>query len=77
MNSLSFIFFKNELQPVRLAKQPTKEDHMRSLNCWIARNYYIVALTVIVIALLMFVITCFCIIGTSSVESGNYYYHMI
>ena len=29
---------------VRLAKKPTRDDHIRSLNCWIERNFYLIVL---------------------------------
>lgn len=61
---------------VRLAKKPTKEDHMRNLNCWIQRNFYIIALAAILILLIIFAIVCFMIVGVSAVESGNYYNHL-
>ena len=59
--------------PVRLHKQATREDYLRTLNCWIQRNFYILALASIIFLLIMFVIVCYLICGVSAVESGTYY----
>ena len=58
-----------------LRKKPTREDHLRDFNCWIERNFYIIALAAIVFLLITFVIVCFAVVGVSAVESGNYYNH--
>jgi hypothetical protein len=56
---------------VRLAKKPTREDHIRSLNCWIERNFYLIVLACMIFLLIAFVLVCFAIVGVSSVESGG------
>lgn len=56
-----------------LRKKPTKEDHFRTLNCWIQRNFYIIALAAIIILLILFVVVCFAIVGVSATESGVQY----
>ena len=73
---LTFLGFKTG--PVNdLRKQPTREDYMRSLNCWVQRNFGIVALTTIIILLIVFIIVCSAIVGVSAVESGNYHNHLM
>ena len=59
-----------------LYKQPTREDFSRNLNCWIQRNFYIIALAAILTLLVSFVLFMFWCVGVSAVESGNYYNHM-
>lgn len=59
-----------------LRKKPTREDNLRSFNCWIARNFYIICLATIVILLIVFIIVCFSIVGASTLESGTYYNHI-
>ncbi len=59
-----------------LRKTPTKNDYNKILNCWIQRNFYILALITIIICLIGFVIVCFMIVGVSATESGTLYNHM-
>ena len=59
-----------------LRKKPTKEDRIKNVNCWIQRNFPIIALAAIVFLLIFFVGFCFVLYGVSTVESGNYYYHL-
>jgi predicted RND superfamily exporter protein len=54
-----------------LHKKPTKDDFYRAFNCWIQRNFYIIALASIIFLLICFVIFCFWIVGVSAVESGG------
>ena len=56
---------------VRLQKKPTRDDHIRTINCWIERHFYIICLAAIVLLLVAFVMVCFAIVGVSSVESGG------
>lgn len=56
-----------------LRKKPTKEDHYRTLNCWVQRNFYIIALAAIIILLITFVVVCFALVGVSATESGIQY----
>lgn len=63
----------NTNEQVRLNKQLTKEDFKIELLIFIEKNFYLIALA----ALIIFTITCFLIIGTSStVESGTTYNHL-
>ena len=57
--------------PVRLSKKPTRDDYRRALNCWVQRNFGIVALATIISLLIAFVIVCYMIVGVSAVESGG------
>ena len=59
-----------------LHKKPTKTDLQRSLNCWIARNFYIICFAAIAILLIIFVIVCYAIVGVSATESNMHYYHL-
>jgi uncharacterized membrane protein len=61
---------------VRLAKKPTRDDHIRSLNCWIERNFYLIVLACMIFLLIAFVLVCFAIVGVSAVESGVPYNHI-
>ena len=63
----------NTNEQVRLNKQLTKEDLQIELLSFIEKNFYLIALA----ALIIFTITCFLIIGTTStVESGTTYNHL-
>ena len=59
-----------------LRKKPTKEDHMRTLNCFIQRYFYIFVAIFIMLLFITFVCVCFASVGASGVESGNYYNHI-
>lgn len=56
-----------------LRKKPTKEDRIRTLNCWVQRNFYIIALATMIILLVVFIFVCFAIVGVSATESGVQY----
>lgn len=71
---LQFLFVSNNSKDI-LSKKPTKEDHLKSLNCFIGRYFYIFALAAIVLLLILFVVVCFAIVG-SATESGNLYNHL-
>ena len=58
-----------------LHKKPTKKDLLEGINCWVERNFYIIALAAIVFLLIVFVITCFLVVGFSATESGLLYNH--
>lgn len=63
----------NTRQQVRLNKQLTKEDFKIKLLSFIEKNFYLIVLALVII----FALTCFLIIGTSStVESGTTYNHL-
>lgn len=59
-----------------LTRKPTREDYIRNLNCWIERNFYIIALAAIIILLILFILVCFAIVGVSATDSGVTYNHM-
>ena len=56
-----------------LRKKPTRQDLSKTLNCWIQRNFYIIALIFLIILMIMFVWVCFAIVGVSATESGTVY----
>ena len=58
-----------------LRKKPTREDHMRTLNCFFQRYFYIFCIIAIIFLLIVFVICCYMIIGMSAVDSGTLYNH--
>ena len=63
----------NTNEQVRLNKQLTKEDLQIELLSFIEKNFYLIALALVII----FALTCFLIIGTgSTVESGLQYNHL-
>ena len=69
LNLLTLFGFINS--PVNdLHKKPTREDYKKELNYWIQRNFYIICLAAISIALIIFVGVCFFVCGISAVESG-------
>ena len=53
-----------------LHKKPTQEDFSKKLNCWIYRNFYIIALVFLIAVFVTFIFACFAICGISSTESG-------
>ena len=59
-----------------LRKPETKQSPIDVLNTYFTRYFGIIAVTVIIIALIVFVWVCFTFVGASAVESGNVYYHM-
>lgn len=65
--------FGTSNNPVRLQKKPTMKE---KFNCWIQRNFGIIALIIMLLALISFVLMCYAFVGVSAVESGNYYNHM-
>jgi len=67
---LSLLLGPNTAAKNSLYKKPTKEDYRRSLNCWIYRNFYIIALVILVAVFVTFIISCFYICGLSATESG-------
>ena len=68
--------FGTSNNPVRLQKKPTMKDRKEKFNCWIQRNFGIIALIIMLFALISFVIVCYLVVGVSAVESGNYYNHL-
>lgn len=55
-------------------KVPLRERILKRLNKAIERNFYLIIALVMLIVLVVFIWTCFAIVGFG-VESGNYYYH--
>lgn len=71
------LFGINNQGPVHdLRKKPTKEDHLRNLNC-VLHRYSSIFIAIFLIAIfIVFLWTCFAFVGASGVESGNYYNHL-
>lgn len=68
---------KNNNAPVYdLRKKPTREDHLKNLNCIFQKYYYIFIIVFLIAIFLVFLGVCFTVVGASGVESGNYYYHL-
>ncbi|MBQ2613509.1 MAG: hypothetical protein IJG19_06525 [Methanobrevibacter sp.] len=61
--------------PVRLHKQPTREDYQRDFNLWVVRNFGIVALATIIVLLIIFITVCWMICGVAATDSGVVYNH--
>ena len=53
-----------------LHKKPTHADYRKSVNCWVQMNFGIIALAAILILLIIFIVSCFMIVGVSATESG-------
>lgn len=71
------IFGNTTNKPVYdLRKKPTREDHYRDFNLWIQRNFYFICLATILVCLVVFIISCYLLVGVSAVESGTVYNHM-
>ena len=69
--TLQILLFGDANKPVHdLHKEETREDKWRNLNCFIQRNFYIIALAFILLSFLVFVAVCFYICGISATESG-------
>lgn len=60
-------------EPVRLNKKQNKTDLMEFANGFVERNFYIIALLIMVLALITFVALCFAIMGIGATESGMTY----
>ena len=76
-NYLSVLLFGTKGPVYDLRKKPTKEDHIRNINCWIQRNFGIIAFATIIVLLAIFVIVCYMVVGVSAVESGTYHNHFM
>ena len=64
----------NAKQPVRLAKQP-KRSLREKIDLWVSKNFYLIVLATFIliwVGLTLIFFTAF----NSTVESGNYYYHI-
>ena len=66
-------FLNRKSQPVRLQK---KESWSTRLNRWAMRNFGYLLLVTTILTLLAFIGISFLIVGSSSLESGNYYNHL-
>ena len=66
-------FLNRKTQPVRLQK---KESWSVRLNRWAMRNFGYLLLVTTILTLLAFIGISFLIVGSSSLESGNYYNHL-
>ena len=66
-------FLNRKTQPVRLQK---KESWSTRLNRWAMRNFGYLLLVTTILTLLAFIGISFLIVGSSSLESGNYYNHL-
>lgn len=60
-----------------LRKKPTREDHLKTLNCIIQRYYYVFVGLFLLGVFIAFICVCFAFVGASGVESGSYYNHMV
>ena len=66
---------KSTILNKKMSKQEKRIYMKVRFNLWIERNFGFIALAAILILLLLFVVVCFWLIGTSAVESGNVYNH--
>ena len=56
-----------------LHKRQDKEDILQQINRIIERNFYTIALAVIILLFLVFIWACFTIVGLSATDSGLTY----
>ncbi|MBR5796095.1 MAG: hypothetical protein IKY26_08100 [Erysipelotrichaceae bacterium] len=69
--------FGTNNRPVNdLRKKPTREDHLKTINCIIERYWYIFVALFLIAVFIVFFWACFTFVGASGVESGNYYNHL-
>lgn len=73
---LSLLLGTNTRATNSLHKKPTTEDLTKRINCWIYRNFYIIALAFLVLVFVTFIFVCFAVIGISATDSGAYYNHL-
>ncbi len=73
---LTSLGFKNNRPKHDLRKPATREDHVRSIECFIQRHFYILMMLFLAVLLITFVIVCYMIVGVSAVESGTVYNHL-
>ena len=59
-------------EPVRLQKQPTKEDYQKELNLWVQKNFYLIVLATFILIWICLTVIFFTVFN-STVETGNYY----
>jgi len=70
------LFEANSNRPVNdLRRKPVKED-MEIMDVVLANVKPALIILLIVAAFILFVVFMMAVVGTSSVESGNYYYHL-
>ena len=59
-----------------LRKKPTREDHLKSMNCIFQKYFYLWIALFMTGVFIVFVLVCVTFVGASGVESGAYYYHL-
>lgn len=59
-----------------LRKKPTREDHIRNIECFIQRHFYIIMMLFLAILMITFITFCYMLVGVSAVESGTIYNHI-
>ena len=71
IQSLYLLLFGDAHQPVNdLRKRNRREDIRKNLNCFIAMNFYIIVLVILLLCFITFVVSCFALVGVSATESG-------
>lgn len=72
IQSLYLLLFGDAHQPVHdlRSKKHKREDLRRNLNCFIAKNFYIIVLAILLLCFITFVVSCFLFVGISATESG-------
>jgi len=67
---LSLLLGTNTGAKNSLHKKPTTYDFKQKVNCWVYRNFYIIALVFLVLVFVTFIFACFAMVGISATESG-------
>ena len=70
-STLTLFLLGDAHEPVYdLRKRNRREDIRKNLNCFIAKNFYIIVLAILLLCFITFVVSCFLFIGISATESG-------
>lgn len=75
LSGILFLLTGNSNEKDILRKKPTKEDHIRTIECWIERHFTVLCFIAIVLVLIAFMFVCFTVCGVSATESGVQYNH--
>lgn len=69
---LTLLLFGDAHEPVHdlRSKKQREEDFRIKLNCFIAKNFYIIVLAILLLCFITFVVSCFALVGVSATESG-------
>lgn len=71
------LFGINNHEPVHdLRKKPTREDHIRKIDCFVKRYYGFCIAVMLIAMFIVLVVVAVMSVGPSAVDSGLVYNHM-